>query len=52
MISTHSRERHYPSEGKLNLFDALVRQIADLLEQQETQARQGQIWKKQNYYTI
>ena len=39
MIATHWQHPHQPSEKKLNLLDVLVRQITDLVEQQEIQTR-------------
>jgi len=39
IIATYWQHPHQPSENKLNLLEILVRQITDLLEQQEIQAR-------------
>lgn len=37
IISTCWRNPHYPSAHKINLFDAVVRQVADLIESREAE---------------
>ena len=39
MISTHWRKPHQPSERKLQLFDVLARQAADLIERKKIEAK-------------
>ena len=39
MISTHWRKPHKPSERKLQLFDVLARQAADLIERKKTEEK-------------